>query len=130
MSELVGDPDRIPPVWDRLPQVFAYPLKSASMVALGLYTAIFFAGLLVPLIGIFLVLLAWIGLYKFAYDVLESTAYGRLDPPETQGMTTSWVLVKHLAMIAAMFLAIVGIVLFTNSLTLAVVVALFMGLRV
>lgn len=128
MSSLATDPDRIPPVWERLPQIFAYPFKSASLAALGFYAALFGIGIVVPVFGWLFWLLAWIGLYKFAYDVLEATALGRDSPPEIQSGNTSWVLVKTFALSVILTVAIGLIAVMTGSMFLTGAAALFVAL--
>jgi tetratricopeptide (TPR) repeat protein len=125
MNSLATDPDRIPPIWERLPQVFAYPLKSASLAALGLYGILFSVGIVIPVIGLLFLLGAWVGLYKFAYDVLEATARGREEPPDVQSGTTSWVLVKTFVLFFVLGFAVALIGGVTESLFLMAIVALF-----
>lgn len=125
MNTLATDPDRIPPIWERLPQVFAYPLKGPCLAALLLYGILYTVGIIVPVVGLLFLLGAFVGLYKFAYDVLEGTARGREEPPEVQSGATSWVLFKTFALFFVLIFAITMIAGVTESLLLTGLSALF-----
>lgn len=123
---LLDDADRIPPVWERLPQVFRYPFHPACLVALALYTGLYTLGLFLPLIGLFVVLLAYAGLFKFAADVLETTAHGHLVPPETQSSHTSWMLFKQIGLAVVFYLMVIAVALLTGSWFLSLLVSLLL----
>jgi len=125
---LLDDEGRIPPVWERLPKIFAYPLHSACLVALGLYTLLYVAGMYFPLAGWLLVLMAYVGLYKFAADCLEATAYGELEPPETQSANTSWMLLKLFGLLFVLYFTLGLVVTTTGSVFLSVVTGLVFAL--
>ncbi|MFO7786975.1 MAG: DUF4013 domain-containing protein [Halospina sp.] len=128
MSSIARDAGRVPPVWERLPQIFAYPFKPACLTTLGLAAILYLIGLVVPLLGLLLVIAAWVVLYKFAYDVLEATARGWMDPPEIQRKSNSWVLVKTFLLFLVLGFAVTGIAVVTNSLTLVAAAAIFIVL--
>ncbi|MCP1728362.1 tetratricopeptide (TPR) repeat protein [Natronospira proteinivora] len=125
---LLDDEERIPPVWERLPRIFLYPLHSACLVALGLYSLLYLAGMYFPLAGWLLVLLAYVGLYKFAADCLEATAYGQLTPPETQSASTSWMLLKLFGLLFVLYFTLGLVVATTGSVFLTVITGLVFAL--
>ena len=128
MSSLATDDDRVPPIWERLPQVFGYPFKSACLTALSLYAILYAVGILVPVIGLLFWLAAWIGLYKFAYDVLDATARGWDSPPEIQRGTSSLVLFKTIGLFMVLTFGLVMIGSVTGSLLLMTAAAIFVVL--
>ncbi|XOZ33602.1 hypothetical protein ACMDCT_15570 [Halomonadaceae bacterium KBTZ08] len=128
MSSIARDKDQAPPVWERLPQIFGYPFKPACLTTLGLTAILFAFGTMVPLLGLLLALAAWVVLYKFAYDVLEATGRGWMDPPQIQRSGNSWVLVKTFGLFVLLALALFGIIVVTGSLALVGAAALFMVL--
>lgn len=128
MSSIARDSGRVPPVWERLPQIFGYPFKPACLTTLGLAAVLFTVGRVVPLLGLLLVLAAWVVLYKFAYDVLEATARGWLDPPQIQRSSNSWVLVKTFGLFVLLVVAVSSIAVVTGSLALVAAATLFIVL--
>lgn len=58
-----------------------YPLHPASLVVVGALSLAHLADF-VPIVGVVLQILAWIALYRYAFDCLRSSADGRLDPPQ------------------------------------------------
>lgn len=123
MSSLVQE-DRIPPVWERLPQVFAYPFHPTCLASLVLYAFIYGLGFFLPFIGLLLALVAYIGLYKFAADVLEATARGRMEPPEIQSSSTDWMLAKQFLLVVGLVVGVLGIAELTESLFFTVLSAM------
>lgn len=126
---LLADEERIPPVWERLPRIFAYPLQANSLVSLGFYTVLLILGMFIPVIGLIFTVLAYIGLYKFASDCLEMTAQGWMEPPSVQSSNTSWMLAKHMLLAVVLTLAILGVAILTGSglLTVLTGVAVLLG---
>lgn len=125
MSSIARDSSRVPPVWERLPQIFGYPFKPACLTTLGLAALLYAIGMLVPLLGLILVIVAWVVLYKFAYDALEATARGWMTPPEIQRKSNSWVLVKTFGLFVLLGVAVTGIAIVTGSMVLMAATALF-----
>ncbi|MEQ6886750.1 DUF4013 domain-containing protein [Salicola sp. Rm-C-2C1-2] len=125
MSSIARDSSRVPPVWERLPQIFGYPFKPACLTTLGLAALLYAIGMLVPLLGLILVIVAWVVLYKFAYDVLEATARGWMTPPEIQRKSNSWVLVKTFGLFVLLGIAVTGIAIATGSMVLVATTSLF-----
>ncbi|TDT38536.1 hypothetical protein DES49_2513 [Halospina denitrificans] len=128
MSSLATDEDRVPPIWERLPQVFGYPFKSACLTALSLYAVLYAIGILIPVIGLLFGLAAWIGLYKFAYDVLDATARGWDSPPEIQRGTSSLVLFKTIGLFMVLIFGLVMIASVTGSMLLLIAGVVFIVL--
>ena len=125
---LLDDEDRIPPVWERLSEIFRYPLRSACLVALGVYTFIYLLGLIFFPFYLLFMIAAYVGLYKFAADVLEATAHGWMEPPEAQSTNTSWVMVKLFGLLVGLYVGVFAIWLLTGSAFLTVFVALAFAL--
>lgn len=121
---LLEKPSRVPPVWTRLPSVFGYPFHFDCVVAIVGYTLLYLVGLVLPLIGLVLVIAAYAGIYKFAADVLESTAKGWMTPPETRDDGNNWMLMKHLGLILGLMLALMTVLILTASLALTAVAGL------
>jgi hypothetical protein len=72
----------ITPFWQRLREIMLYPSKPAAlMTVVGLGVLRLFA-LFPGLPGLIFGLLIWVGIYKYAFEVLRNTANGKLEPPE------------------------------------------------
>lgn len=123
MSLTQGRP-RVAPVWSRLPAVFRYPFHFDCLVAILGYGLLFLVGIVVPLVGWIMALVAYLGIYKFAADVLESTARGWLKPPEHWGDGNRWMLFKHFVLIIALVLVLVLVAMLTGSTAVTVIVGL------
>lgn len=109
MSELFQSRPEIEPVWNRLPQFFAYPFKPAVLIVLAAFTVLYALSwmLFFPLSTV-LWLLALMGLYKFAYEVLATTATGSMEPPEGgYNANTDYMVFKHVGLMLAMPVATV-----------------------
>jgi hypothetical protein len=75
----------IVPFWQRIGEITKYPAKPAALIAIGVLAVARLLGLLPGLVGWFLDLVVTVALYRFAFEVLRTTANGRMEPPE--GMT-------------------------------------------
>lgn len=107
MSELFQTRPEIEPVWNRIPSFFAYPLKAAVLPVLAGFTVLYGLSGVIPgwPIQLLLVLLAWMGLYKYAYEVLANTASGDLEPPEGgYNAETDYMVFKHVGLMLIMFI--------------------------
>jgi hypothetical protein len=71
----------IPPFWERLPSFALYPLKGSALAALIVFSLLITLTSLIPFVGWLLALLFWLGAYKQAFEMLVSTAHGRMDVP-------------------------------------------------
>jgi len=131
MSELFAAGETIPPVWSRIPQFFAYPLKFGVLAVLAGFAVLRLLALLLPIpfVGFIIFLLTWMGLYKYAYEVLAHTAQGNLEPPETQYVTeTDFAAFKHVGLMFLMLFGTILVAAFTGSAVLALLAGLFFGL--
>lgn len=82
------DKPAIPPFWQRLPQVLAYPMNGESLLAIALWlaavTACFVFGVFL-FIGFILMLFAYCGFLKYCFSVLSRTARGYLTVEDAAG---------------------------------------------
>lgn len=69
------------PFWRRLRSIATYPLRGAALVTLVTLTLCSLLGLL-PGIGWILSIVVWMATYKYAFDILRSTADGHVQAPE------------------------------------------------
>ena len=69
------------PFWQRLRAITLYPFRGAAFYSLLALTLASLLGL-VPVIGWLISLLVWIGAYKYAFEILQATADGRMEAPE------------------------------------------------
>lgn len=128
MSELFEARPEIEPVWNRLPSVFAYPLKPAVLIVLAGFTALYGVAAVIPVwpVALLLWLLAWMGLYKYAYEVLANTATGDLEPPEGgYNANTDFIVFKHVGLMLIMLLATASTALWSGSAAVTWMVMLF-----
>ena len=69
------------PFWQRIPSIILYPVRGAALVMLVLLAiAAVFRG--IPLLGLVVSIMMWLGAYKFAFEILRRTADGHMDSPE------------------------------------------------
>jgi len=74
----------IPPFWQRLPAIFAYGLKPGSLAGIAAIAAGFaFARILPSIIGLAMYFVVLSGLFKMGFEVLDATARGRMEPPDS-----------------------------------------------
>ncbi len=127
MSELFQARPEIEPVWNRLPKFFSYPLKPAVLVVLAAFTVLYALSrvLFFPFSTI-LWLLSLMGLYKYAYEALATTASGSMEPPEGgYNANTDYMVFKHVGLMLTMQIATVFVAASTGSAALFWMVTLF-----
>ena len=73
----------IQPFWQRLREIAGYPFSGAAMpTVVVLVLAIGLLGWL-PGLGWLMTLICWLAAYKYAFEILQETAHGKLAPPES-----------------------------------------------
>ena len=99
--------DAIEPFWLRLRKISLYPLQSEALFTIGAYAALRLLGFLPGIIGFVLNLVVSVAMFKYAAEVLVSTANGRMEAPN--GYATDeevgWLQVKLQAALFIMALA-------------------------
>lgn len=110
------------PLRDRWPQVLRYPLQPA---ALATVVALALAHLLVylPVVGLFLDLLVWAALFKYAFEVLRLSANGSDSAPEI-ALTVS----DSIGIYAVLLLILVEVVLYLAGMWYGAIAQLALGL--
>ena len=100
---------RTPPVpfWNRLRAITLYPLRGTALVVLVLLTLGSLLAYL-PAIGMFLSIVVYASAYKFAFQILRSTADGETEPPENSVAVSDDVVWKLLGL-QLVLLFIVGV---------------------
>jgi len=93
------------PFWQRLRSITLYPLRGAAFSSLLALTLASLLGL-IPVIGVVFTILVWIGAYKYAFEVLRTTADGRMEAPEVVLGTESGVVIRLIAM-QLIFIAVI-----------------------
>lgn len=87
------------PFWQRLRAIALYPLRGPALYSLIALTLCTLTGLL-PGIGWILVLITWVAIYRYSFEILRETAHGRLQAPEhTLGSSDSTVIKLLLLMV-------------------------------
>ncbi|KIQ98373.1 DUF4013 domain-containing protein [Lysobacter sp. A03] len=98
------------PFWQRLRAITSYPLRGAAFSSLLALTLTSLLGL-IPVIGLVFTIVVWIGAYKYAFEILRTTADGRMEAPEVVLGTDNGVVIRLIAMqlifIAVLLLATV-----------------------
>lgn len=72
----------IVPFWQRLRPIASYPFRGAALYSMLALTAFMTFGSFVPVLGWLLVGVAWLAAFKYAFEVLQTTADGRMASPE------------------------------------------------
>lgn len=127
VSELFQSRPEIEPVWNRIPSFFAFPFQPSVLAVLGGFTVLYaLAFLPIPLLSLVIWLLAWMGVYKYAYEVLANTATGDLGPPEGgYNTSTDYVAFKHVGLMLIMMIATFWVALSSGSAVMTWAVILF-----
>ncbi|MGY0798356.1 hypothetical protein ACW7G0_04790 [Lysobacter sp. A286] len=94
------------PFWHRLREISSYPVRGAALYSL---LALTFASLLglIPVIGWVVLILVWVGAYKYAFEILQATADGRMEAPEGMLGVDNGVVLRLLLMHLVFLLVIV-----------------------
>lgn len=113
---------RTPPVpfWNRLRAISLYPLRGTALVVLVVLTLGSLLGYL-PGIGGFLSLVIYASAYKFAFEILRSTADGDGEPPENSVAIADGVVWKLLGL-QCVFVFIVATAFGTGGLVIGLIV--------
>ncbi len=69
------------PFWQRLRAITLYPVRGPALYSLVALTLCTLTGML-PGIGWLLVLVTWLAVYRYAFEILRETANGRMESPE------------------------------------------------
>ena len=84
MTAFVERADAIEPFWQRLPAIFAYGLKPASLATMGAIALGMAVSAMLPgIVGLLGILVVMSTLFKLCFEVLQTTAMGRMEPPES-----------------------------------------------
>jgi len=70
----------IVPFWNRLREISLYPLRGDALATISLLAACRLLSLM-PVFGWLIDIAIWVGVYKYGFQVLRSSANGRVDPP-------------------------------------------------
>jgi hypothetical protein len=99
------------PFWQRLPSITFYPVRGAALYALIALTLCTLLGLL-PGIGWILAIVVWVGVYRYAFEILRETANGRLAAPENTLYSSDGTVIRLLAMMILMGIFVVVVAAF------------------
>ncbi len=94
------------PFWLRLPAITFYPLHGPALYALIALALCTLLGML-PGIGLILSIIVWVGIYRYAFEVLRETANGRLTSPEHTFNTSDGTVLRLLALMILMGIFVV-----------------------
>jgi hypothetical protein len=72
----------IAPFWQRLRPIASYPFRGAALYSVIALSVFIIVGGFLPGVGWVLSLIGWLAAFKYAFEVLQSTAHGRMDAPE------------------------------------------------
>ncbi|MEP7044663.1 MAG: hypothetical protein ABI843_16470 [Dokdonella sp.] len=73
--------ETIVPFWERLREICLYPAHPAALTTIAALALAQLVASYLPL-GLFIGLIVWVALYKYAFECLRASANGRLEPPE------------------------------------------------
>jgi hypothetical protein len=112
------------PFWLRLREISTYPFRGAALYSLIALTLLSLLGI-VPVLGWIIVLLLWVAAYKYAFEILRTTADGRMESPEAALGTDDGAVVRLLGMMIVFgILAIAALALGGPVIGLLVVAAI------
>ncbi|MBS0556824.1 MAG: hypothetical protein JSR27_05350 [Proteobacteria bacterium] len=99
-----------PPLRERWPQAFGYPLQPAALTTI-LAIAVAHLVQFVPALGALLDLLVWASFFQYAFEVLRWSANGRMQAPEI-ALTVSEGIGRYAVALAILISAIIMLVHF------------------
>jgi len=79
----LGFNHNIQPFWLRIPAFFIYPFNASTMFYIAGLMLITFIGILFPVVGVLIVVFVFYAIFKYGFAVLEHTARGHLQPPDS-----------------------------------------------
>lgn len=102
-------PNRAKPVpfWNRLRDIALYPFRGSAGITLILLTVLSLLGFLPGLAGLILTCVVWFSAYKFAFEILRSSADGDLQAPESMFSTENGTVWRFLALQIALGVVVV-----------------------
>lgn len=86
------------PFWNRLREIALYPFRGSALITLILLTVMSLLGFLPGLAGLILTCVVWFSAYKFAFEILRSSAHGELQAPESMFSTENGTVWRFLAL--------------------------------
>ena len=114
----------IVPFWNRLPAFALYPLRGSALMALIVFVLLMTLASLLPIIGWLLVGLLWLAALKQAFEMLLSTANGRLEAPDVNLSVGDGTVLRYIALQLMAIVVGVAVAVFANPvLGLALMVA-------
>ncbi len=106
----------IQPFWQRLRVISAYPLGGAALPTIAvLVLSIAVLGWL-PGMGWFMTGLCWLAAYKYAFEILQDSAHGRLTPPESVLRIDGDVVLYYLILQVILFILPLVVMFFSRPL--------------
>ncbi|MCU0755304.1 MAG: hypothetical protein MUE46_09300 [Xanthomonadales bacterium] len=73
----------IVPFWNRLRDIAKYPFRETGLATIAVLTLLVSTLGWFPVGGWIIQLICWIAAYKYAFEILQMSAHGHLEPPET-----------------------------------------------
>lgn len=73
----------IVPFWNRLHDIARYPFRETGLATMAVLTLVVSTLGWFPVGGWIIQLICWIAAYKYAFEILQMSAHGHLEPPET-----------------------------------------------
>ncbi len=90
--------DAITPFWDRLRDIALYPFKETGLATIAALTLVVSTLGWFPVAGWIITIICWIAAYKYAFEILQFTAHGNLEPPETVLKVEGYLVFKYLVL--------------------------------
>lgn len=105
-------PARPVPFWNRLRQISLYPVRGAAFYTLIVLTLFSLLGAL-PGLGWLATSVTWLAAYKYAFEILRSTADGHMEPPESVlkvegGVVWRLIALQIICMVIALLALLIG----------------------
>src|SRR5687767_15892083 len=104
------------PFWNRLREIALYPFRGSAAITLILLTVLSLVGFLPGLGGLILTGVVWFSAYKFAFEILRSSADGDLQAPESMFSTENGTVWRFLVL--QVVLAVVVVFSFMGGLVI------------
>jgi len=104
------------PFWRRLPRFFLYPLQAGPIMRIGGYSLVGGIAMFIPVLGLLLWFILWLVFLKDAFVVMERTANGRFDAPDTWDDGDLLQVVRLIALMVVLVIVLVPLIIFLGHL--------------
>jgi hypothetical protein len=106
----------IQPFWQRLPEIARYPLQGAALPTIAVLVLLIALFGWFPILGLLVTGVCWLAAYKYAFEILQDSAHGKPEPPESVLRIDGYVVIYYLILQVILFVVPLLLMLFSPPL--------------